>query len=354
MPKEIMSSIEIKNFTKKLISWQRSQGRHHLPWQINRTAYRVWLSEVMLQQTQVATVIERYQAFLKRFPTVNDLAAANIDEVLAEWSGMGYYTRARNLHRCAQEVVSQFDGIFPSNPKLLESLPGIGRSTAAAIAVFAYGESAAILDGNVKRVLARLWGIQDDLSKTVAVKSLWAHAESLLPKTSDDLVSYTQGLMDFGATLCTQNKPACVDGSGVICPFEKDCQAKRLSLINKIPLKVKKVKVTSVDMDWWVVVHQGKILLEKRPHQGIWAGLWSFPEKLALPPSAKKIELPSIKHVLTHRRLNIRPIQVLASKKLSNFDQKLEWIDFSDLKNLGLPTPVKSFLKNSNLIRDDV
>lgn len=354
MPKEMMRSTEIKNFTKKLISWQRSQGRHHLPWQINRTAYRVWLSEVMLQQTQVSTVIERYQAFLKRFPTVNTLAAASIDDVLAEWSGMGYYTRARNLHRCAQEVVSQFDGVFPNDPTVLETLPGIGRSTAAAIAVFAYGESAAILDGNVKRVLARLWAIQDDLSKTVAVKSLWAHAESLLPKTSDDLVSYTQGLMDFGATLCTQKKPACIDGSGVICPFEKDCQAKKLDLINKIPLKVKKVKVTSLDMNWWVVIHQQKILLEKRPHEGIWAGLWSFPESLALPLGAKKIELSPIKHILTHRHLNIRPVQVVVSKKLSNLDEKLEWISFSDLKNLGLPTPVRSFLKSSNLVRDDV
>ncbi len=348
-----MEFCEINSFTEHLIAWQRKQGRHHLPWQINRTAYRVWLSEVMLQQTQVSTVIERYQVFLKKFPTVKALASASIDDVLSEWSGMGYYTRARNLHRCAQVVVNEYQGVFPSDPKLLEALPGIGRSTAAAIAVFAYGQSAAILDGNVKRVLARVWGIQDDLSKNAAVNQLWAHAETLLPNTPEDLVSYTQGLMDFGATCCTQNKPACVSETSITCPFEKVCQAKRFDLIRQIPLKVKKVKVSTVDLDWWVLQYKNKLLLEKRPHQGIWAGLWSFPESMDLPKSAKQVESPLIKHVLTHRVLNIRPIQVTLQRPLTKLPANCEWIELSDLKNLGLPTPVRLFLKNLDLIRDD-
>jgi A/G-specific adenine glycosylase len=348
-----MKFIEIKHFTRQLIDWQKKQGRHHLPWQENRTAYRVWLSEVMLQQTQVTTVIERYQAFLKRFPTIMDLANASIDEVLAEWSGMGYYTRARNLHKCAQTVVSQFDGVFPKDPEELETLPGIGRSTAAAIAVFAYGESAAILDGNVKRVLARVWGIEDDLSKGAAVKELWTHAETLLPKTSDDLVTYTQGLMDFGATCCTQSNPACLQKVGMTCPFINSCLARKSNTIQKIPLKVKKVKVLKVDMNWWIVTHKGKVLLEKRAQQGIWAGLWSFPEDIDLPDGAEVFDLQPFKHLLTHRRLNIQPKRVLLKKKHSSVKDNFFWINFSELGNLGLPTPVKLLLKDLSLVHDD-
>ena len=348
-----MEFCEIDSFTDDLVAWQRKQGRHHLPWQTNRTAYRVWLSEVMLQQTQVSTVIERYQVFLKKFPTVKVLASASIDDVLAEWSGMGYYTRARNLHRCAQVIVNEYQGIFPSDPKLLESLPGIGRSTAAAIAVFAYGKSAAILDGNVKRVLARIWGIQDDLSRTTAVNQLWAHAQTLLPDTSEDLVSYTQGLMDFGATCCTQNNPACMSESSMKCPFEKTCQAKRFNLIKQIPLKVKKVKVSKLDIHWWVVQYKDKLLLEKRPHQGIWAGLWSFPETIDLPKSAKLLERSPIKHVLTHRVLNILPVEVELRRPLTKLPANCEWVELAHLSSLGLPTPVRLFLKNLDLIRDD-
>lgn len=341
-----MNFIETKHFTEQLIAWQKKQGRHHLPWQKNRTAYRVWLSEVMLQQTQVTTVIERYQAFLKRFPTIKHLDRASIDHVLAEWSGMGYYTRARNLHKCAQTVVGQFDGVFPKDPKKLEELPGIGRSTAAAIAVFAYGEPAAILDGNVKRVLARVWGIEDDLSKSAAVKKLWTHAETLLPQTSDDLVTYTQGLMDFGATCCTQSNPACLQDGSMTCPFVNICVAKKSNLIQKIPLKVKKVKVLKVDLKWWVVIHDGQVILEKRADQGIWAGLWSFPEEISLPKNVQQIDLPPIKHVLTHRRLNIQPKKVMLKKKLSKISDNFSWVAFSELSNLGLPTPVKSFLRD--------
>lgn len=349
-----MDFIEIKYFTKELIAWQKKQGRHHLPWQENRTAYRVWLSEVMLQQTQVTTVIQRYQEFLIRFPTVEDLALASIDDVLAEWSGMGYYTRARNLHKCAQTVVSEFGGVFPKDPQKLESLPGIGRSTAAAIAVFAYGESAAILDGNVKRVLARVWGIEEDLSKSAAVKQLWAHAETLLPKSPSDLATYTQGLMDFGATCCTQSNPACLRLGALTCPFTDVCLAKKSNLIQKIPLKVKKVKVLTVDMNWWIIIHQRKVLLEKRGQQGIWAGLWSFPEELNLFDDDEAEHLPPLKHVLTHRRLNIQPKKVLLKKKPLKLEANLCWHSLSEIENLGLPTPVRLFLRDLSLVRDDV
>lgn len=348
-----MDFIEIKYFTKELIAWQKKQGRHHLPWQENRTAYRVWLSEVMLQQTQVTTVIQRYQEFLIRFPTVEDLARASIDDVLAEWSGMGYYTRARNLHKCAQTVVSEFGGVFPKDPQKLESLPGIGRSTAAAVAVFAYGESAAILDGNVKRVLARIWGIEEDLSKTAAVKQLWAHAETLLPKSPNDLVTYTQGLMDFGATCCTQSNPACLRPGPFTCPFTEVCLAKKSNLIQKIPLKIKKVKVLTVDMSWWVLIQNRKVLLEKRGQQGIWAGLWSFPEDFSV--SDDEVEhLPPLKHLLTHRRLNIQPKRVLLKKKPPKLEANWAWHSLSEIENLGLPTPVRLFLRDLSLVRDDV
>ena len=254
MSEKVMKFSEVKNFTQDLIDWQKKLGRHDLPWQKNRTAYRVWLSEIMLQQTQVSTVLNRYDEFLKIFPTVECLGAATVDEVLAQWSGMGYYTRARNLHRCAQSVMTDHDGVFPSDPKVLESLPGIGRSTAAAVAVFAYGKRAAILDGNVKRVLARIWGFDQDLTKTLHTNQLWSHAENLLPHKKSDLIAYTQGLMDFGATHCTQYQPACIDPQKGSCPFKKSCVAYLSERINQIPLKVKKVKVEKIDMTWWVTV----------------------------------------------------------------------------------------------------
>jgi A/G-specific adenine glycosylase len=249
-------------------------------------------------------------------------------------------------------VVNKFEGIFPSDPEQLESLPGIGRSTAAAIAVFAYGKSAAILDGNVKRVLARVWGIQDDLSKSAAVKDLWAHAETLLPHSSDDLVTYTQGLMDFGATCCTQSNPACLVNGSMSCPFLNTCQAKKLNIIQNIPLKIRKVKVSKVDMSWWVVVHDGKVLLEKRTHQGIWAGLWSFPEELSLPVGLDVSDGKPIQHLLSHRKLTIQPKLVALKKKLPKIGNNLSWVSFTDLEKLGLPKPVKSFLKDLSLAPD--
>lgn len=352
-----MNFSQVKNFTQDLIDWQKKLGRHDLPWQKNRTAYRVWLSEIMLQQTQVSTVLNRYDEFLKVFPSVQSLGAATLDEVLAQWSGMGYYTRARNLHRCAQVVMNEYDGVFPSDPKTLESLPGIGRSTAAAIAVFAYGKRAAILDGNVKRVLARIWGYDLDLSKTLHTNQLWAHAEDLLPHKKSDLIAYTQGLMDFGATHCTQYQPACIDPQNGSCLFKKSCVAYLTERVNQIPLKVKKVKVEKIDMTWWVMIHQEQVLLEKRPEKGIWAGLWSFPEELEQGSDKRKIKespqaMPTFKHVLTHRQITIRPIKLHLNKRI-RLRENQQWFSLNDLGGLGLPKPMSLFLKNLNLVRDD-
>jgi A/G-specific adenine glycosylase len=352
MSEKMMKLIEIKGFTKNLITWQKKHGRHELPWQSDRTAYRVWLSEIMLQQTQVATVIDRYQKFLLRFPTVNHLARASVDEVLAEWSGMGYYSRARNLHRCAQEVVAKYRGVFPSDPYKLEELPGIGRSTAAAIAVFAYGKSAAILDGNVKRVLARVWGIKEDLSKSANVKTLWAHAEYLLPRSAKDLAIYTQGIMDFGATFCTPKKPVCLNADiQEPCPFSESCQSLKEGQVLAIPKKIKKIKVLDHQIDWYILVQSNQVLLEKRDNKGIWAGLWCFPESAQEDWRIER-SLASIQHALTHRRLSIRP-HLMRAKKTVKVGMA-RWFDAQELSSLGLPKPVKTVLEQLNLIRDDV
>jgi A/G-specific adenine glycosylase len=350
MSEKVMKFTEVKNFTEDLIDWQKKLGRHDLPWQKNRTAYRVWLSEIMLQQTQVSTVLNRYDEFLKIFPTVESLGAATVDQVLAQWSGMGYYTRARNLHRCAQTVMAEHNGVFPSDPKALESLPGIGRSTAAAIAVFAYGKRAAILDGNVKRVLARIWGFDQDLSKTLHTNQLWAHAESLLPHKKSDLIAYTQGLMDFGATHCTQYQPACIDPQNGSCPFKKSCVAYLSERVNQIPLKIKKVKVEKIDMTWWVMIHQNKVLLEKRPEKGIWAGLWCFPVSQDQPKEPCQT-MAAFKHVLTHRQMTIKPIKVHLKKSVT-LKEHQQWFALDDVVGLGLPKPMSLFLKSLDLARD--
>ena len=356
MSKEVRKSILVKNFAAQLIAWQKKDGRHHLPWQVDRTAYRVWLSEIMLQQTQVSTVLVRYQEFLKRFPDLKTLAAASVDDVLSEWSGMGYYTRARNLHKCARAVMELHDGIFPSDPLELEALPGIGRSTAAAIAVFAYGKRAAILDGNVKRVLARIWGIEVDLGKSAETKKLWAHAETLLPHQSADLVAYTQGLMDFGATFCTQYSPLCLSATSSACPFDKNCKAKANNKIDQIPLKVKKIKVTHLDMDWWIVTKEDtslKVLLEKRGDQGIWAGMWSFPEQLIGVQADKAIALHKVSHVLTHRRLLISPMRLQLKRQKFAIKQNQEWFGLREALLLGVPKPVRTILLNLIQVHGD-
>ncbi|HEY1392439.1 MAG TPA: A/G-specific adenine glycosylase, partial [Methylibium sp.] len=221
-----------EDFAARLVAWQRIHGRHDLPWQRTREPYRVWLSEIMLQQTQVSTVLAYYPRFLQRFPDVRSLAAASLDEVLAAWAGLGYYSRARNLHRCAQVVLEQHGGEFPRSAAALVELPGIGRSTAAAIAAFCGDERAAILDGNVKRVLSRLLAFGEDLAQARNEKTLWACAEALLPAAAGDMPAYTQGLMDLGATICLARKPACA-----LCPTQGLCAAQREGRPEAYPVK---------------------------------------------------------------------------------------------------------------------
>jgi A/G-specific adenine glycosylase len=232
----------------------------------------------------------------------------------------------------------------------LGSLPGIGRSTAAAIAVFSYGKRAAILDGNVKRVLARIWGFDQDLSKATHTNQLWAHAENLLPHKKSDLIAYTQGLMDFGATHCTQYQPACIDPQNGSCPFKKSCVAHLSGRVNQIPLKVKKVKVEKIDMTWWVMIHQDQVLLEKRPEKGIWAGLWCFPEIQEQPKEPCHV-MPAFKHVLTHRQMTIKPIKVHLKKRV-RLKENQQWFALDDIGGLGLPKPMSLFLKSLDLVRD--
>ena len=379
-----MSEALIKHFATKLIAWHGKDGRQGLPWQSIRDPYAVWVSEIMLQQTQVATVLERYPRFMKRFPTVKKLAAAPLDDVLAEWAGLGYYTRARNLHACAKQVMEEFSGKFPANPILLEQLKGIGRSTAGAIAAFAFHEQAPILDANVKRILARLFGIEGAIQEKAVNDELWLLAKTLLPKNAKDMPVYTQALMDFGATWCTSRKPVCLSGEKK-CPFEKECQANLSDQVLQLPRKVIKAKSPEFNCDMLLLRHGDSVLLQRRPDKAIWGGLWSLPEsawrakeknsnpstnnlsvqelfQLVLPDeksssvfkSCKLIEQGvEIKHVFTHRRLWMQIWHVTSSLAVKFSGDDLRWIPLRQLGNYGLPQPIKLLLQGLSLARDD-
>jgi A/G-specific adenine glycosylase len=263
------------DFAAQIVSWQRSHGRSQLPWQNTRDPYRVWLSEVMLQQTQVTTVLGYFARFLERFPDVKALAAGTEDEVFGLWSGLGYYSRARNMHRCAQDVVARFGGEFPRTAAELVTLPGIGRSTAAAIGAFCFGERVAILDGNVKRVLTRVLGFAGDMSSSAQERALWDLATQLLPPAEEReaIAHYTQGLMDLGATVCLPRKPSCM-----ICPVNKSCVALREGAPERYPVKTRKLKRSAQSL--WVLLArdaQGRVWLEKRPPRASGRGLHCLP-----------------------------------------------------------------------------
>ena len=263
---------DLPPFSERLLAWFDEHGRKTLPWQQDRTPYRVWVSEIMLQQTQVATVIPYYERFMARFPKVADLAQAPIDDVLSLWTGLGYYARARNLHKTACIVAEEYDGKFPDSVEGLESLPGIGRSTAGAILTLGHGRWAPILDGNVKRVLARYHAIEGWPGRSDVLAALWRASEAVTPRhrTAD----YTQGIMDLGATLCTKSKPECL-----FCPMTEDCQARISGTQATYPGKKPKKKIPTRDTHFIICVDsQGQVLLERRPPSGIWGGLWSFPE----------------------------------------------------------------------------
>jgi A/G-specific adenine glycosylase len=311
------------SFAQKLVAWQRRQGRHGLPWQGTRDPYRVWLSEVMLQQTQVATVVPYYRRFLKKYPTVKALAVASEDEVLRLWSGLGYYARGRNLHAAAREVVRR--GSFPSTAQDLQSLPGIGRSTAAAIAVFAFGERAAILDGNVKRVLSRVYGVDD-------ANALWPLAGRLLPRRG--IETYTQALMDLGATVCTRNAQC---GQ---CPLWADCVARKTGRIAELPAARRKRSLPLRRTTWFVFTDGEKVLLERRPSPGIWGGLLCFPEKPVLKVAATR-RLQPIDHGFTHFRLRIQPV-LCEVKGAAAGDG---WVTLREACAGAVPAPVRELVR---------
>ena len=336
-------------FSADLVAWQRQHGRHDLPWQNTRDAYRIWLSEIMLQQTQVSTVIPYYQRFLERFPDVASLAATDLDEVLRLWSGLGYYSRARNLHAAAKAVMSGHGGRFPDNREALESLPGIGRSTAAAIAAFAYGRREAILDGNVKRVLARCFAVPGYPGDKAVMDRLWTLAESLLP--DEGIEAYTQGLMDIGATVCLR-KPECQR-----CPLRGHCMAYQQGNAADYPAPrpKKEVRVRAVGM--LVLVNEGKVLLARRPPTGVWANLWCFPE-LADGASVESYcgdalglelrstsPLPPLRHVLTHFTMDISPILGEVANVLPGAaSTETRWVPLEEVGAWALPTPIRTLL----------
>ncbi len=331
-----------------VIRWQRRHGRHGLPWQGTRDAYRVWLSEVMLQQTQVSTVLDYYPRFLARFPDVQALAAAPLDDVLALWSGLGYYSRARNLHRCAQAVVAEHDGAFPRSSAALATLPGIGRSTAAAIAAFCFGERAAILDGNVRRVLARALGFDGDLASATEVNRLWVLAEGLLPNR--DVEVYTQGLMDLGATLCLARKPACER-----CPLAETCAARTSGQPERLPLKTRRLKRgRRVHALLWLR-RGGKVYLVQRPATGVWASLWSLPEFDIASTLEDRVEtwpgegewLPNVEHALTHFDWTLQPLAwtLPARAKAPVGLPEGRWFTVDEALAMGLPAPIRRLLE---------
>jgi A/G-specific adenine glycosylase len=338
-----------RDFAPRLIAWQRRHGRHDLPWQDTHDPYPVWLSEIMLQQTQVETVIPYYTRFLGRFPDIAALAAAEEDTVMAHWAGLGYYSRARNLHAAARRIAGEHGGRFPQQIDAILELPGIGRSTAAAIAAFAYGQRRAILDGNVKRVLARVFGIDGWPGEKAVENRLWELAEALLPDAG--IRAYTQGLMDLGATLCTRARPRCET-----CPFGDDCIANREGRQSELPgarpRKVLPEKATAM----LILLHGGEILLEKRPAPGIWGGLWSLPE---CPADAEPLRAaaslgyrpgeiskrPACIHTFTHFRLHIQPWLVPVDRPPVADEPGRLWLALDDLEGAALPTPVRRILE---------
>ena len=340
------------NFADRIIAWQKQHGRHDLPWQRTRDAYRIWLSEIMLQQTQVATVIPYYQRFIVRFPDVHALASAPVESVMASWAGLGYYSRARNLHRCAQRIV-ETNGEFPRSVEQLTRLPGIGRSTAAAIAALAFGERAAILDGNVKRVLARQFGIEGYPGNTLVERVFWHRAESLLP--IDSIEAYTQGLMDLGAMICTRSFPDCV-----ACPVSRTCVARNAHTIDKLPTP-RPVRKRPVRAATVLVMHDasGAVLLELRPPSGIWGGLLSLPEfdseasddevvagigkRFGLHITLKQA-LGQVRHEFTHYTYLMRPRLAQVAGAAGAANSSLRSVREDALQAAPLPAPIRRLL----------
>jgi A/G-specific adenine glycosylase len=338
-------------FASRVIAWQRDMGRHALPWQNTRDAYRIWLSEIMLQQTQVTTVTSYYLRFLDAFPDVASLAAAPVDRVMQLWSGLGYYRRAHLLHRAAKVVVEMHGGVFPVRASTLEALPGIGRSTAAAIAAFSNGERGAILDGNVKRVLVRHEGIDGFPGASHVERALWTRAEALLPDR--DIEAYTQGMMDLGATVCLRANPRCES-----CPVAADCVARLEARIAELPTPRPRKPLPRRAITILLLERQGEVLLERRPAAGIWAGLWSLPEaehgcdieSMCRTRFDAKVRLrdplPSIEHGFTHFHLDLTPQPCDVEQWPRSAEEPgLVWLPLADAAGAALPAPIKKLLR---------
>jgi A/G-specific adenine glycosylase len=357
-----ITELQDPSFSRAVIDWQKAHGRHALPWQNTRDAYRIWLSEIMLQQTQVTAVLGYYARFLERFPTVQSLAEAPLDDVMAHWSGLGYYTRARNLHACARRLVADYGGVFPSDPALLAELPGIGRSTAAAIAAFSSGARAAILDGNVKRVFARVFGVDQYPGLKPVEDALWRRAEALLPEGPEGggIEAYTQGLMDLGATLCTRGKPDCGR-----CPLQARCVAYATDRTAVLPVPKPKKATREKRALMLAVVDGGQVLLQQRPESGIWGGLLSLPEydgHVALDEAdvvdvgllanaasefgdvVEAEPLLPLVHGFTHYRLHIQPYRIALAKRAETPSGHVWW-DLARISEAPLPAPIKKLLE---------
>ncbi len=341
-------------FSDRLLAWYDQAGRKDLPWQQQATPYHVWLSEIMLQQTQVNTVIPYYLRFLEQFPNIKSLASASVDDVLALWTGLGYYARARNLYKTAIIVRESYQGNMPSTINDLIALPGIGRSTAGAIMALGHHQRSPILDGNVKRVLTRYAAIEGwPGNKTIETK-LWRYAEQLLPHHR--FANYIQAQMDLGATVCTRSKPNCSS-----CPLNSDCQALEQGDPTQYPTPNAK-KTLPTRQTHWIVAQSsnGEILLEKRDSHGIWGGLWSFPETKTADETndyCKHIKLfsmkttqslDSIKHVFSHFKLNIHPHLINCTANLNHIadNSNLKWVKIDEALQLGLPAPVKLLIQS--------
>lgn len=347
----VRSATAPPKFASRLLAWQERHGRHGLPWQSTRDPYRVWLSEIMLQQTQVASVVPYYRRFIARFPTLRALAAAPLSDVLSEWAGLGYYSRARNLHACAMRVAADYRGRFPRTADALARLPGIGRSTAGAIAAFCFGERAAILDGNVKRVLMRYFAIDGVAGSAPVERLLWRHAEALLPARVADMPRYTQAMMDLGALVCTRRAPRCDR-----CPISAGCVARRQGRVEQLPVPRVRRSAPQRTVQWLVLLRAGRVLLERRPGAGIWGGLLAPPQferQEDLLAAAGRLgvtddlrPLPARRLAFTHFTLHVAPhVARVRTTAVSAHESGDEWLALEDAGLAPLPAPVRLLLE---------
>jgi A/G-specific adenine glycosylase len=355
VPEVGVSVVVAPDFSEQLLSWFDRYGRKDLPWQKDSTPYRVWISEIMLQQTRVETVIAYYQRFLQRFPAVADLADASEDQVLHYWAGLGYYARARNLHQTANVVQNTLSGEFPDTLEGLMQLPGIGRSTAAAILSLASDQKAAVLDGNVRRLLARFHVIEGWTGQAKVQRQLWAVAERHLPRQR--FADYTQAIMDLGAIVCRRNQPDCTT-----CPVSKDCQARAKGRTDDLPTPKPKLKLPVRSVQLLLLENpQGELLLERRPSHGIWGGLWSFPEchagelescctSLGVSPGSVEATISGaqFRHTFTHFHLDITPVHVQLKRTPSRIAESGQryWYDPGHPAQIGLAAPVARLINS--------